>query len=128
MKKISTLIAVAASGFSSPIFANGEATYKQVCMACHTSGVAGAPKLGDKAKWAPLIKEGQTILTAHGYVGIRAMPAKGGKSDLSVDHFAKALVYMVNQSGGAWKDPDAKMLKAIDVEIEARKIDLAKKK
>jgi len=50
-------------------------------MACHTSGVAGAPKLGDKAKWAPLIKEGQTILTAHGYVGIRAMPAKGGKSD-----------------------------------------------
>jgi cytochrome c5 len=128
MKKISTLIAVAAFGFSSPIFANGEATYKQVCMACHTSGVAGAPKLGDKAKWAPLIKEGQTILTAHGYVGIRAMPAKGGKSDLSVDHFAKALVYMVNQSGGAWKDPDAKMLKAIDVEIEARKIELAKKK
>jgi cytochrome c5 len=119
---------VAAFGFSSPIFANGEATYKQVCMACHTSGVAGAPKLGDKAKWAPLIKEGQTILTAHGYVGIRAMPAKGGKSDLSVDHFAKALVYMVNQSGGAWKDPDAKMLKAIDVEIEARKIELAKKK
>jgi hypothetical protein len=35
---------------------------------------------------------------------------------------------MVNQSGGAWKDPDAKMLKAIDVEIEARKKELAKKK
>jgi hypothetical protein len=56
------------------------------------------------------------------------MPAKGGKPDLSVDHFAKALVYMVNQSGGTWKDPDAKTLKAIDLEIEARKKELAKKK
>lgn len=110
------------------VMANGETTYKQVCMACHTSGVAGAPKLGDKAKWAPLIKEGQAILTAHGYVGIRGMPAKGGKSDLSVENFAKALVYMVNQSGGSWKNPDEKMLKAIDAEIEARKKELAKKK
>ena len=110
------------------VMANGEATYKQVCMSCHSSGVAGAPKVGDKAKWAPLIKEGQAILTAHGYVGIRGMPAKGGKPDLSVDHFAKALVYMVNQSGGTWKDPDAKTLKAIDLEIEARKKELAKKK
>lgn len=110
------------------LMANGETTYKQVCMACHTSGVAGAPKLGDKAKWAPLIKEGQAILTAHGYVGIRGMPAKGGKSDLSVENFAKALVYMVNQSGGAWKDPDAKTLQAIDLEIDARKKELAKKK
>jgi len=110
------------------VMANGQTTYKQVCMACHTSGVAGAPKLGDKAKWAPLIKEGQAILTAHGYVGIRGMPAKGGKSDLSVENFAKALVYMVNQSGGAWKDPDAKTLQAIDLEIDARKKELAKKK
>ena len=110
------------------VMANGETTYKQVCMACHTSGVAGAPKLGDKAKWAPLIKEGQAILTAHGYVGIRGMPAKGGKSDLSVENFAKALVYMVNQSGGAWKAPDAKTLQAIDLEIDARKKELAKKK
>lgn len=110
------------------VMANGETTYKQVCMACHTSGVAGAPKLGDKAKWAPLIKEGQAILTAHGYVGIRGMPAKGGKPDLSVENFAKALVYMVNQSGGSWKNPDEKMLKAIDAEIEARKKELAKKK
>jgi len=75
-----------------------------------------------------LIKEGQAILTAHGYVGIRGMPAKGGKSDLSVENFAKALVYMVNQSGGAWKDPDAKTLQAIDLEIDARKKELAKKK
>jgi cytochrome c5 len=129
MKLFSTLIAVMLTfGSSSTVFANGEAIYKQVCMSCHSSGVARAPKVGDKAKWAPLIKEGQAILTAHGYVGVRGMPAKGGKPDLSVEHFVQATVYMVNQSGGAWKDPDVKMLKAIDVEIEARKIELAKKK
>ncbi len=43
----------------------GENTYKQVCAACHGSGVLNAPKLGDKAKWAPLIAEGQATLTAH---------------------------------------------------------------
>ena len=85
------------------VMANGETTYKQVCMACHTSGVAGAPKLGDKAKWAPLIKEGQAILTAHGYVGIRGMPAKGGKSDLSIEAFSAAVIYMANQAGADWK-------------------------
>jgi hypothetical protein len=56
---------------ASSAMANGEVTYKQVCMACHGAGVAGAPKVGDKAKWAPLIKEGQATLTAHGYVGVR---------------------------------------------------------
>jgi cytochrome c5 len=128
MKKMTRFIAVMAFGFASSVFANGETTYKQVCMACHSSGVAGAPKVGDKAKWAPLIKEGQTILTAHGYVGVRGMPAKGGKPDLSVEHFSQATVYMANQSGGSWKNPDDKMLKAIDLEIEARKKQLAKKK
>lgn len=113
--------------FTAPVFANGQQTYQQVCMACHTSGVLGAPKLGDKVKWAPLIKEGQAILTAHGYVGIRGMPAKGGKSDLSVDQFAQALVFMVNQSGGSWSNPNEKLLKAIDIEIEKRQKQLAKK-
>jgi cytochrome c5 len=129
MKLFSTFIAMTMTfGFSSAVFANGEATYKQVCMSCHSSGVARAPKVGDKAKWAPLIKEGQAIITAHGYVGVRGMPAKGGKSDLSIEHFAQATVYMANQSGASWTNPDEKMLKAIDAEIEARKKQLAKKK
>jgi hypothetical protein len=75
-----------------------------------------------------LIKEGQAIITAHGYVGVRGMPAKGGKPDLSIEHFAQATVYMANQSGASWSNPDEKMLKAIDAEIEARKKQLAKKK
>ena len=87
---------------------SGENTYKQVCASCHGAGVLNAPKLGDKAKWAPLIAEGQVTLTAHGYVGVRAMPPKGGNPNLSIEGFADALVYMVNSSGGcrAWHRPD----------------------
>lgn len=106
---------------------SGESTYKQVCASCHGAGVLNAPKLGDKAKWAPLIAEGQVTLTAHGYVGVRAMPPKGGSPNLSVEGFADALVYMVNNSGGKWTSPDAKTVAAINKEIEARKAGLNKK-
>ncbi|MBU6303948.1 MAG: c-type cytochrome [Betaproteobacteria bacterium] len=105
----------------------GEATYKSVCASCHASGVANAPKLGDQKKWGPLIREGQAVLTAHGYVGIRGMPAKGGKPDLGVEDFADAVVFMVNQSGGKWPSPDAKILAAIRIEIEKREKAIAAK-
>ena len=113
--------------FSGASLANsGQLTYQQVCASGHTSGVAGAPKLGDKAKWATLIKEGQVQITAHGYVGVRGMPAKGGKPDLSVSDFAASVVYMANQSGASWKDPDDAMLKKIDAEIQRRQAQLRK--
>ena len=105
----------------------GENTYKQVCAACHGSGVLNAPKLGDKAKWAPLIAEGQATLTAHAYVGVRGMPAKGGNPNLTVEGFSDAVAYMANKAGGSWKTPDAKTLAAINKEIEARKASLNKK-
>jgi len=114
---------LAFSAFAEP----GENTYKQVCAACHASGVLNAPKLGDKAKWTPLIAEGQVTLTAHGYVGVRGMPAKGGNPNLSVESFSEAVAYMVNKAGGNWKSPDAKTLAAINKEIEARKASLNKK-
>jgi cytochrome c5 len=117
-----------ALSISSAAFAQlGENTYKQVCASCHGSGVLNAPKLGDKAKWAPLIAEGQVILTAHGYVGVRGMPAKGGNPNLSIEQFSDAVVYMANQSGGNWKSPDANTIAAINKEIEARKAKLNKK-
>ncbi len=105
----------------------GEATYKAVCAACHTAGVANAPKLGDAKKWGPLIREGQAVLTAHGYVGIRGMPAKGGKPDLSIEDFADAVVYMVNNSGGKWSSPGSKTLAAIRAEIDKREKAIAAK-
>ena len=106
---------------------SGENTYKQVCVSCHGAGVLNAPKFGDKAKWASLIAEGQVTLTAHAYVGVRAMPPKGGSPNLTVEAFSDALVYMVNNSGGKWTSPDAKTVAAINKEIEERKAGLNKK-
>ena len=118
----------AACTVSLTVFADpGEDTYKQVCAACHNSGVLNAPKFGDKAKWAPLIAEGQVIITAHAYVGVRAMPPKGGNPNLNIEGFSDALIYMVNRSGANWKSPDAKTLAAINKEIESRKAGLNQK-
>jgi len=123
------IILTIACTFSLSVFAEpGENTYKQVCASCHASGVLNAPKFGDKAKWAPLIAEGQVVLTAHGYVGVRGMPAKGGNPNLSIEGFSDAVAYMVNKAGGNWKSPDAKTLAAINKEIEARKAGLNQKK
>ena len=122
---LSSFLAIFLAGSS--LAKSGENTYKQVCASCHGAGVLNAPKLGDKAKWAPLIAEGQVTLTAHGYVGVRAMPAKGGNPNLSIEGFADALVYMVNNSGGNWKSPNAQTIAAINKEVEARKAGLNKK-
>jgi len=126
MRIQSRLYVILALVFSHPVFADekdvtGVQTYKAVCAVCHTSGVANAPKFGDKNAWKPLIDEGQVILTAHGYVGVRAMPPKGGKPDLSIEQFAEALNYMVNNSGGQWSTPDKAMLEKINEEITKRK-------
>ncbi|WP_062309041.1 c-type cytochrome [Polynucleobacter sinensis] len=122
------LLLMVGLSFGATVFAqSGENTYKQVCAACHGTGVLNAPKFGDKAKWAPLIAEGQVTLTAHAYVGVRGMPAKGGNPNMTIETFSDAVVYMANQAGGNWKSPDAKTLAAINKEIEARKAGLNKK-
>jgi len=95
---------------------SGEQVYKEACFACHATGVTNAPKLGDKKMWAPLIKEGQAVLTAHAWVGVRAMPPKGGKPDLSLEEFSRAVAFIARAGGGNWKDPDARMLAAIQAE------------
>jgi len=73
------------------------ALYNQVCSACHATGVAGAPKVGDKAAWAPRATQGVDALTASAIAGKGAMPPKGGSS--ASDAEIKAVVaYMVNAS------------------------------
>ncbi len=99
---------------------SGKQVYNEVCSSCHKTGVAHAPRFGNKADWAPLIAEGQDILTAHAWVGVRAMPAKGGKPDLKLAEFARAVAYMASQAGGNWKDPDAGMMHKIRKEAEMR--------
>ena len=106
---------------------NGEQVYHEVCAACHAAGVANAPKAGDTESWAKLIEEGQPVVTAHGWVGVRAMPAKGGRADLSLEEFARAVAWMGRSAGADWQDPDAAMLAEIREE-EAKRIEALKAK
>ena len=73
-----------------------------------------------ESAWAPLIEEGQHILTAHAWVGVRAMPAQGGAPDLALNEFADAVAWMARASGGDWQTPDAAMMARIRHEAAER--------
>lgn len=106
---------------------SGEQVYKETCFACHSTKVPTAPQFGDQKAWAPLIKEGQDVLTADAWVGVRAMPPKGGNAALSLEEFARATAHMARAAGSNWKDPDAAMLKRIQA-AEKKRIDALKTK
>lgn len=74
---------------------NGEALYKQACVACHAQSVAGSPKFGDKAAWAPRIKTGIDAMTASVIKGKGAMPPKGGSAASDAD-LRVTVEYMAN--------------------------------
>jgi cytochrome c5 len=74
--------------------ADGKATYDKVCFACHAAGVAGAPKFGDKAAWAPRLAQGKDALHASALKGKGAMPPKGGNPGLSDADVMAAVDYM----------------------------------
>ncbi len=80
----------------------GEKTYKMACFACHGTGAAGAPKLGDKAAWTDRIAQGNATLYDHAIKGFKGktgfMPAKGGRADLSDADVKAAVDYMVSGS------------------------------
>jgi len=86
---------------------SGEELVKAVCSACHGAGVAGAPKIGDKAAWAPRIGVGLDVLTKTAIAGKNAMPPKGGAADATELEIARAIVFMTNQSGASFKEPAA---------------------
>jgi cytochrome c5 len=82
--------------------AQGKTTYETVCVACHGSGIAGAPKVGDKAAWANRISQGMDKLYEHAIKGFQGksgmmMPPKGGSDRPDADIKA-AVDYMVGQS------------------------------
>ena len=76
----------------------GQSVYAKSCAACHDSGVMGAPKVGDKNAWAPLIAEGVEVLSQNATKGIGKMPPKGGNMQLSDDEVQAAVEYMVEKS------------------------------
>ena len=86
----------------------GTAVYKAACAACHDTGAAGAPKFGDAGSWSARIAQGYSTLVSHAINGIRAMPAKGGNPDLDDVEVARAVVYMANQAGAKFKEPEVK--------------------
>src|SRR5690606_38256263 len=85
----------------------GEQVYASTCSACHTAGVAGAPKLGDSAAWKPLIAKGYEELLKNAINGINAMPPRGGNPNLTDLEVARAVVHITNQSGGDFPEPSA---------------------
>lgn len=78
---------------------SGKAIYDANCIACHSTGAAGAPKLGDIAAWAPRIKTGPAALFASASKGKGVMPARGGNPKLTDAEVRAAIAYIVSQSG-----------------------------
>ena len=77
----------------------GEEVFNMACMACHGAGVAGAPKMGDKAAWGPRLAKGAETLHKHAIEGFQGsagfMPPKGGRADLSDKSIINAVDYMI---------------------------------
>lgn len=96
-----------ASGGAAAAARTGEQLVQQYCAACHATGAAGAPKIGDKGSWAKHIGGGLDQMLKISITGKGAMPARGGAADLSDDDLARAIVHMANQSGGKFKEPGA---------------------
>jgi cytochrome c5 len=99
-------VAVADSSASKSL-QTGEAVYAAACSACHAAGIAGAPRTGDVAAWAPRFKQGFDLLVKHAVEGFKAMPAKGGNPNLDAIEVARAVAFMGNKSGGKFKEPAA---------------------
>lgn len=93
------------------VLQNGESVYKAACVACHGTGVGGAPKFGDAAAWTARIAQGATILFEHSIKGFQGkngvMPPKGGNSDLDDVEVQRAVVFMANAAGAKLTEPAA---------------------
>lgn len=80
---------------------SGPQVYNGACLACHGSGIGGAPILGDADAWTPRIAQGIEVLNSHaidGFTNVGAMPPKGGRVDLSDQEIYDAVDYMVSES------------------------------
>lgn len=90
------LLAILALGTTTAaLCADGKAVYDTTCVACHASGVANAPKLGDKGAWAPRVATGKPALVKSVIAGKGAMPPKAGNANLAEADIAAAIDYML---------------------------------
>ncbi|HRL21161.1 c-type cytochrome [Alcaligenes sp. SDU_A2] len=72
--------------------------YRSSCMVCHASGMANAPRLGDKARWTPLKEKGEDALMTVVINGKGAMPPRGGAAKASDEQLRSVVRYMLEQS------------------------------
>jgi cytochrome c5 len=109
-KRIAPLAHVTVRDANAPrVFKTGEQVYQAVCVTCHGTGLAGAPKFGDSAAWAPRIAQGYDALVHSALNGKGGMPARGGTSpdDYSDYEIQRAVVYMANNGGAKLSEPPA---------------------
>lgn len=111
MERLGLLIGVALAATGSAALAqgapgkSGEQVYSETCVACHRIGWAGAPKMGDQKTWKKLIAEGLDDIGGAAIVGVRLMPAKGGREEYSDLEVLRGTVYMANRHGASWPEP-----------------------
>ncbi len=99
MKSVVIALSTAAALMAGQAFAaDGKAIYESTCKVCHDQGVAGAPKMGDKAAWAPRIKTGEAAMIQSVAKGKGAMPAKAGNAALSEADLKASVQYMVSSN------------------------------
>lgn len=91
-------VASAAAAPSAADLAKGEKVYSATCLACHSAGVMGAPKFGDKAAWGPRIAQGKETVYGNAINGVRMMPPRGGNPGLKDDEVKAAVDYMMSKS------------------------------
>lgn len=77
---------------------SGEQVFNTACQACHATGAAGAPKVGDKAAWGPRLAQGKPTLYQHALHGIRAMPPRGMCANCSDDEIKAAVDFLVGKA------------------------------
>lgn len=96
---VGAVAAVAATATSSAGPRGGDEVYNASCLACHGTGVAGAPKVGDKAAWAERAAKGVDGLLSAAIKGINAMPPKGTCATCSDEELKAAIEYMLKETG-----------------------------
>lgn len=100
---------------------SGEEVFNQTCIVCHGTGLLGAPKISDGKRWRKLAAEGLDDLVPSALHGIRNMPAKGNNPHLSDREVAKAVVWMSNQHGGNFSEPNQEQVRKWRAKADAKK-------
>lgn len=115
LKKILIALAVLVAGAlmvtdfvrAQPAERSGEQVVKQQCSKCHETGVDGAPKIDDRAAWAPRMKQGVNATVRSAMRGHGKMPARGGLADLTDNELRAAILYMFYPAGASLKPREA---------------------